>query len=333
MNSSIVLGARHPEFLQEETLADIFRMSAQKHPSKTALIFNDTSFTYAELDRWSDAMADYLAQKGIRPGDSVGLWWPRGPELHIAVLGITKAGAAYVPLDYEMPAERVETVLNEVGAKGYISREKLNLDCPQFTVVNPPLSDETVNKTAGAQPDNWAYVLYTSGSTGKPKGIPITHRQICHLIRSEQSILAISNHDRVYQGFSVSFDMWCEETWISYFAGATLWVADAATAKSIDELADVLRQQRITILHAVPSLLAVMDDDIPSLRLVNAGGEACTTQVLSRWSVPARRFLNSYGPTETTVTATLAELKPGDTITIGQPLPNYNLAVVDEQLN
>ena len=334
MNPSIVLGAHRPDLLHEETLADLFRTSAKNFASNTALIFQDHSVTYAELDRWSDAMAQSLHQQGIRPGDPVGLWWPRGLELHVAVLGIVKAGASYVPLDYEMPAERVETVLKEVGAKGYISQSKLDLDSPIFTVVPQPLHSDTITITPCAIPDNWAYVLYTSGSTGKPKGIPIAHRQICHLIRAEQTVLEITSTDRVYQGFSVSFDMWCEETWISYFAGATLWVADAATAKSIDELADILRQQRITVLHAVPSLLAVMEDDISSsLRIVNAGGEACTTHVLSRWSIPSRRFFNSYGPTETTVTATLITLKPGDPITIGIPLPNYNLAVVDEQLN
>jgi non-ribosomal peptide synthetase-like protein len=328
-----VLGAHRPDLLQEETLADIFRTSAKKHAARTALIFNHTSLTYSELDRWSDAMAAYLFQQGIKPGDSLGLWWPRGTELHVAVLGIVKAGAAYVPLDREMPAERVEAVLREVGAKGCISQDKLDLDCPIFSVISQPKPGEAITAPPGAQPDNWAYVLYTSGSTGKPKGIPITHRQICHLVRAEQTVLDIHPSDRVYQGFSVSFDMWCEETWISFFAGASVWVADAATAKSIDELDDVLRRNRITILHAVPSLLAVMDDDIPLLRIVNAGGEACTTQVLSRWSVPTRRFYNSYGPTETTVTATLIALKPGDPITIGNPLPNYNLAVVDDQYN
>jgi non-ribosomal peptide synthetase-like protein len=333
MNPSIVLGIARPDLLHEETLADIFRMSAQKHPSKTALIFGDDSLTYCELDRWSDAMADFLYEKGIRPGDPVGLWQPRGLQLHVAVLGIVKAGASYVPLDYEMPAGRVETVLTEVGAKAYISNDKINISQPAFSVVAQPGKQEKINIHPGAQPDNWAYVLYTSGSTGKPKGIPIAHRQICHLIRAEQTVLDIHTGDRVYQGFSVSFDMWCEETWISYFAGATVWVADAATAKSIDELDDVLRKQHITVLHAVPSLLAVMDDDIPGLRIVNAGGEACTTQVVSRWSIPTRRFYNSYGPTETTVTATLIALKPGDLITIGAPLPNYNLAVVDEQMN
>jgi len=328
-----VLGAHRPDLLHEETLAELFRMSAQKHASKTALIFGDRQLTYAELDRWSDAMADYLSQKGIKPGDAVGVWWPRGMELHIAVLGIVKVGAAYVPLDREMPAERVETVLTEVGAKGYISQDQLNLSCKLFSVVPQPKKDEIIFIPPTAKPDDWAYVLYTSGSTGKPKGIPIAHRQICHLVRAEQTVLEVNSSDKVYQGFSVSFDMWCEETWISYLAGASLWVADAATAKSIDELDVVLRNNRITVLHAVPSLLAVMEDDISSLRIVNAGGEACTTQVLSRWSVPARKFYNSYGPTETTVTATLIALKPGDPITIGIPLPNYNLAVVDEKLN
>ncbi len=185
----------------------------------------------------------------------------------------------------------------------------------------------------GPQPSDYAYVLYTSGSTGKPKGIPISHKQICHLVRAEQTVFDIKPEDKVYQGFSVSFDMWCEETWISYFAGATLWVADNTTSKAIDELSDTLKKENITILHAVPSLLAVMEDTIPSLRLVNAGGEACTPQVLAKWAKEGIKFYNSYGPTETTVTATIAQLNPGDNIVIGQPLPNYNLAVVDDKLN
>lgn len=333
MPPGIVLGISRPDLLLEETLADIFRMSAEKHAAKTALIFEDKSVTYAELDRWSDAMSQHLSEKGIKPGDAVGLWWPRSLELHVAVLGIVKCGAAYVPLDREMPAERVETVLNEVQAKACISDGTLNIDCPVFAVVGQPSANTTILPVKGPAPDNWAYVLYTSGSTGKPKGIPITHRMISHFVRAEQSVLNIRTTDKVYQGFSVSFDMWCEEVWISYLVGATLWVADATTTKSIDELDEVLRKQHITVLHTVPSLLAVMNDDVPLIRLVNAGGEACTAQVVSRWSVPPRQFFNSYGPTETTVTATITTLKPGEPITIGQPLPNYNLAVVDEQLN
>jgi non-ribosomal peptide synthetase-like protein len=329
----IVLGSVRPEFLKNETLADLFQASVNRYGGKTALIFGSVSLSYAQVDRWTNAMAQFLKAKGVSRGDTVGVWLPRGLELHIAVLGIVKSGAAYVPLDREMPAERVETVLNEVGAKACLTLETLSVDCPCFTVVNRPPDNEPFPFVPVPQPDDWAYVLYTSGSTGKPKGIPISHRQISHFVRSENSVLEIKDTDKVYQGISVSFDMWCEEVWISYFAGATLWVADAATSKSIDELDDVMRRNGITVLHTVPSLLGVMNENIPSLRIVNAGGEACNSHVVQRWATASRKFFNSYGPTETTVTATITTLAPGQPITIGLPLPNYNLAVIDEQYN
>ncbi|MCC8425583.1 Pls/PosA family non-ribosomal peptide synthetase [Mucilaginibacter sp. UR6-11] len=330
---SIVLGANRPDLIREETLATLFAKSAVLYADKTALIFHDQSLSYAELDRWSNAIAEYLNKKGITRGSKVGVWWQRGLELHAAILGIVKSGATYVPVDREIPAERVELILDEVGADGVFSLQKLNSSCPRLLVPPMPAFGTMVKLAKGPQPDDCAYVLYTSGSTGKPKGIPISQKQICHLVRSEQTVFNIRETDKVYQGFSVSFDMWCEETWISYFAGATLWVSDNTTSKAIDELGDVIRQQNITILHAVPSLLAVMDDNINSLRLVNAGGEACTPQVLAKWARPGIDFYNSYGPTETTVTATIAALNKDDKIVIGDPLPNYNLAVVDADLN
>ena len=329
---SIVIGNQRPEFTRDETVGDIFRSAVSSHGAKTAFIFNEETLTYTQLDQWSDAVAAFLNSQGIGAGHSVGLWWPRSIELPVAILGIVKSGAAYVPLDREMPAERVHVVMQEVGASACFSDALDETSCQVFRIPSFPKDPSAAQFLISAQPDDRAYVLYTSGSTGKPKGIPITHRQICHLIRSEQSVIKILPQDKVYQGFSVSFDMWCEETWISLSAGATIWIADATTAKSIDELSDVLRKEKITILHAVPSLLAVIDDDIPTLRLINAGGEACTTQVLNRWSKPGYNvFFNSYGPTETTVTSTMIPLRPGDPITIGNPLPNYNLAVVDDQ--
>ncbi|UCJ04767.1 amino acid adenylation domain-containing protein [Chitinophaga pendula] len=334
IKDSILTGAHHPEFIREETIADIFRQAAALYEDKTALIFGDQSLSYRQLDAWSDHIAAFIASKGIRPDAPVGVWHTRGLSLHAVILGIVKSGATYVPLDREMPEERVQVVLQEVGAVACFSDGAPQVSCPVFTVPERRDSYPSLPVPAGPGPDDRAYVLYTSGSTGKPKGIPIKQRHICHLIRSEQEVLGVRADDIVYQGFSVSFDMWCEETWISLSAGATLWVADAISAKSIDEISDILRRQRVTILHAVPSLLAIMDDNIPTLRIINAGGEACTTAVLNRWSKPGQNiFYNSYGPTETTVTATMAPLHPGDAISIGHPLPNYNLAVVDEQFN
>ncbi|MBS1622742.1 MAG: amino acid adenylation domain-containing protein [Bacteroidetes bacterium] len=327
---SIIIGPVRPDLIREETLADMYRASASLRPHKTALIFDDRSVTYAELDRWTDAIAAFLQSRGIGRGFSVGLWWPRSLELHAAILGIVKSGAAYVPLDREMPLERVQTVMQEVGAAACFTDSDDDMCCATLRVPPMPDADTFVTVSSGPLPADRAYVLYTSGSTGRPKGIPIAHRQIAHLVRSENSLLGIREDDKVYQGFSVSFDMWCEEVWIGLHAGATIWIADATTAKVVDELSEVLREQRITVLHAVPSLLAVMDEDIPSLRLVNAGGEACTPQVLNKWAHGDRKFFNGYGPTETTVSASYAELRAGDKITIGKPLPNYNMAVVDE---
>ena len=322
-----LLGDVRPDLVRDETLGDVFRVSAARFGAKVALCFGNQTLSYEQLDAWSDAIAHQLHDAGVQAGDHVGVWYPRGLELHALLLGIMKSGAAYVPLDREMPAERVASVLAEVGALVCFSDTECGLLITRLTPVPPPSQRPPVPRCS-ATGAHTAYVLYTSGSTGRPKGIPITHAQICHLVRAENEVIGIRSEDRVYQGFSVSFDMWCEETLISYLAGATIWVADATTARAVDELGEKLRAQSISVLHAVPSLLAVMDASVPSLRIVNAGGEACPPQVVARWAIPGRTFYNSYGPTETTVTATMVALQPGDPISIGRPLPNYNLAVV-----
>lgn len=331
MKKSILCGFAMPQLIKEETLVNIFSDSVVQHGNKTALIFNDVSLSYAQLDHWSNLIANLLIKQGLTDGKVIGVWHKRSLELHVAILAIVKAGCTYVPVDYDMPLERVQTVFIEGNISAYFGDKAIELEIQNITVVNLPVEKVSLTPITYSSITN-AYILYTSGSTGKPKGIPITQQQICHLVRSENEIIKITAQDIVYQGFSVSFDMWCEETWISYFSGATLIVADAVTTKAVDELSDFLRKHKITVLHAVPSLLSVIDDDIPTLRLVNAGGEACTAKVLKQWAKAGRQFFNSYGPTETTVTSSMICLKADETITIGHPLPNYNYAVVDEQL-
>lgn len=329
-NPSIQKGVEYKALLLDETLITLFSHTVSGFPEKTALVFNNDKISFKSLDLWSNAIAARLQQNGIKNGDCIGIILPRGLELHAAILGVLKAGATYVPLDYELPADRVLAILSEVRAAAYLSLSILPAGLLKIEL--PGREIEYTDFYPLARPDDNAYVIYTSGSTGKPKGIPITHRQICHLIRAEQTLLKIKSTDIVYQGFSVSFDMWCEETWISFFAGATLIVADAVTAKAIDGLTRFIEIHAITVLHAVPSLLAAMDSGAPLLRLINAGGEACTIPVVEKWKRPGLEFFNSYGPTETTVTATMVKLEIGDKITIGKPLPNYNIAVVNEQL-
>jgi non-ribosomal peptide synthetase component F len=187
---AILLGEVQPSFLKNESLADIFRQTAAQYPTKVALIFNEKEISYQDLNHWSDAFAVVLIQHGISVGDAIGVWLKRGIELHVAILGIVKAGATYVPLDYEMPKERVETVLLDVNAKACISSNSLEINIPIYDVV--PFSNQLLELPDLTIPTtNYAYILYTSGSTGKPKGIPIMQKQICHLVRAENCILRI----------------------------------------------------------------------------------------------------------------------------------------------
>ena len=184
-----------------------------------------------------------------------------------------------------------------------------------------------------ALPSHPAYVIYTSGSTGKPKGIAITQGSICHFLRSENSVLGVRQSDRVYQGFSVAFDMSFEEIWISYLVGACLWIAPREVALDPEALPQALEQNHVTVLHAVPTLLALFSRDVPSLRIINLGGEMCPESLVARWAKAGRQIFNTYGPTEATVSASLAELHANEAVTIGKPLPNYGLLVIDTSID
>jgi len=196
----------------------------------------------------------------------------------------------------------------------------------------PPGRDESLAPPLPkANPSDPAYVIYTSGSTGQPKGIVISHRGICHFLRAENELLGVSAQDRVYQGFSVAFDMSFEEIWISYLVGATLWIAPPEVVGDPELLAQTLQRERITVLHAVPTLMSLLNAVPPAIRLINLGGEACPPAVAEKLAGAGRKLFNTYGPTEASVSASLAELRPGCPVSIGLPLPNYGLLVVDEQ--
>src|ERR1035437_3214765 len=333
---AILRGPARPDLLRNECLTDILVATARRRPQHPALIWGERIVTYGELNASSDAMAGALFRRGAAAGRVVGLFMPRGADLLIAQAGIIKSGAAWLPFDAEFPLERVKTCLQSANAIGLVTcRDWLprlaELPVPAWAIEDL-LADKNSKQLCGvAQPSDPAYVIYTSGSTGQPKGIVISQRGICHFLRSENEILGVRETDRVYQGFSVAFDMSFEEIWISYLVGATLWIAPASLVGDPDLLAQTLTRERITVLHAVPTLVSLIDDPLSGVRLINLGGEACPDSLAQRLGRPGRRLFNTYGPTETSVTATAAELKPGEPVTIGMPLPKYGLIIVDEQ--
>ncbi len=338
----VLRGPHRPDFLRNETLPDILEATAQHMPDKTALVCGEHALSYAELNALADRVASGLITQGVRSGQRIGLWLPRGVDLLVAQAGIAKAGAAWLPFDADTPVARIDVCLDDAESPGLLTCRALLPLLEEFAWPVWVLEDlleavpdgaELARRGADFTPDCPAYVIYTSGSTGKPKGIAVSQRSIAHFLRSENAVLGVRAEDRVYQGFSVAFDMSFEEIWISYLAGATLWLAPRHVVGDPHALPEVLEANGITVLHAVPTLLALFPRDVAGLRLINLGGEMCPQALVERWATPQRQLFNTYGPTEATVSASLAELHRGEPVTIGKPLPNYGLLVVDEALN
>ncbi|SHE87734.1 non-ribosomal peptide synthetase terminal domain of unknown function [Seinonella peptonophila] len=335
-------GLSMPHLLQEECLHQIFEAAADLFPDHAALVFDQDIMTYAELDERSNKFARFLRLQGVRRGSRVAILLDRSFEQYIAILAILKAGGAYVPLDPEYPADRISYILEDCDIQLIITRQSLtedmHLTCTQVDVFQQAveISKQSAERLSLAETElesnDLSYVIYTSGSTGRPKGVMIEHRNVCHQVRAAQTIYQVSETDRVYQGFTIAFDASVEEIWMALANGAALVIRTETYSQAGNQLPQLLTQAGITVLSCVPTLLTMWEDDIPTLRLLIVGGEECPNYIVKRWANPQRRMYNTYGPTEATVIATYAECVVDQPVTIGKPLPNYQVYVLDEQL-
>jgi amino acid adenylation domain-containing protein len=293
--------------LREITAHELFEKQVEQTPKNTAVVFNDTRLTYEELNRRANHCAHYLRSIGVDPETKVGLLVERGPELVIGLLGILKAGGAFVPLDPAYPAERLAFMLCDAGVQVVATQKQLahKLSAVQVVYLDEVPGGNDENPHSEVTPDSLAYVIYTSGSTGTPKGVLIEHRGVCNMAQAQTRLLRVRPEDRVLQFASLSFDAAIFEIVMAVAHGATLCLAPresllpgASLNRLIDELA-------ITTLTLTPSALAVLPaDELLTLRTMIAVGEACSAELVARWS-KGRNFFNAYGPTETTIWATV----------------------------
>jgi non-ribosomal peptide synthetase-like protein len=317
-------------------LSDLFFSRAESAPDSVAAIFGERATTYRQMADQVEAMARGLVAAGVKPGQFVGLWMTRSLDLQIALLAILRAGAAYLPFDQAAPADRVAVCLKDAEAVALVADHTTQelaagLPLPVLPAGSLARADGTLPDLASERrPEDPAYLIYTSGSTGLPKGVLISHRNICHYLTAAQTLFQLTAEDVVFQGASVAFDLSLEEIFLPYLAGARLWIASQEVLQDTENLAARMAAAGITVLDTVPTLLALLTEDVPTLRVVILGGEACPPALTAKWCRPGRKLFNSYGPTETTVVATAIELKPQDPITIGRALPGYTTYVVDE---
>ncbi|WP_431877566.1 condensation domain-containing protein [Amycolatopsis sacchari] len=295
--------------LPATTLAELFSAQVARTPDATAVVFEGSSLTYAELDARAAALARQLAAAGVGPDRIVGIRQDRSLDLIVSLLAVHKAGGAYLPLDPSYPPERLDFMI---------------ADAQPAVVLPASLKGEAEPHPAG--PDNAAYVIYTSGSTGRPKGVVVTHRAIVNRLLWMQHEYGLTAEDTVLQKTPSSFDVSVWEFFWPLITGAKLVLAKPGGHKDPDYLAEIMRQ--VTTVHFVPSMLRVYGDR-PLPKRVITSGEALPSE-LARPQVH-----NLYGPTEAAVDVTYwpaAEGVGNGTVPIGRPVWNTSVHVLDRFL-
>lgn len=327
-----------------------FEQLAISQPHAPALYFENNSLSYAELNNRANQLANFLRDHGIGVDDVVGVCLPRSIDLVVALYGIHKAGAAYLPLDPDYPTDRLDYMSENANAKLLLSRTDntwvpANVDYP---IINMD-RDSTQWSTASTQDpgvpvplDALAYVIYTSGSTGRPKGVACHHRGLINRLEWMQSEYGLTAQDRVLQKTPFSFDVSVWEFFWPLMTGAALVLARPGEHKDAEQLASLIQYHAITTAHFVPSMLRAFLDEptsiqCKSLQRVICSGEALPGDLAARFQkcLPAGLH-NLYGPTEAAIDVSYWACVSEDgsrAVPIGRPIANTTLHILDASLN
>ncbi|MEU7143615.1 non-ribosomal peptide synthase/polyketide synthase [Nocardia sp. NPDC046473] len=328
------------------TVVDLFRVQVARTPDAVAVVCAGTEVTYRELDARSDALASVLISRGVGPDRVVAVALPRSVKLIVALLGVLKAGGAYLPIDPGYPSDRVAFVLADAAPVVAVTDSLTANALPQNATPHLCLDTADVGEvrpdlTSAVRPQNLAYVIYTSGSTGVPKGVGITHRNVVNLVAQAWSAGA---DDRVLVHSSVAFDASTYEIWPALCGGATLVVAGEQRSDLV-EITRLVETWSVTKIFATPPLLSALVDHVESLtdnpfqsvRQVNTGADTLTSGLVDALKAKCGvyRVDNLYGPTEATVDVTAYRVPDdvvGAVVPIGMPVANTRVFVLDSWL-
>ncbi|WP_426751162.1 amino acid adenylation domain-containing protein [Myxococcus sp. Y35] len=332
----------HVSFVEDTCAHHLFEAQVARTPDATALEFEGEALTYRELNARANQLAHHLQLTGVGPDTPVGLCCTRSPELVIGMLGILKAGGAFVPIDPSYPQDRIAYILRDAAVPILVTLSDIADELPSQGEQLVCLDDDwrvisrqpTHAPEARTLPDNLAYVIYTSGSTGRPKGTLLHHRGLSNTAQAAVLRHHFSPASRVLQFASPSFDASVCEVFASLLAGACLVLAPTDALLPGPPLQSFLSSHSISAATLTPSVLALLQpDSLPSLRTLICAGEASSQELVRRWASHGRTLLNAYGPTEASVCASINPHLSPDSLHIGSPWPNTHLFVLDSSLN
>lgn len=335
--------APYPKY---ESIHQMIEEQAKHNPHQIAVQFNDQSISYASLNKKSNVLAAKLIQLGVEANTIVGLYTNRGTKLIIAILGILKAGAAYLPLDPEYPEERIQFMIEDSGAAYVVSQAAL-LGKLNFTKIPLINLEETINYNTltnapniSCSPDSLAYIIYTSGSTGKPKGVKIQHKNLLHSTLSRFAYYP-SNPYAFLLLSSFSFDSSVAGVFWTLCSGGTLVIAPHRIEQDIFQLGELISNNKVSHTLMLPSLYsAVLNhaafEQLKNLKIVMVAGEACPLKLVSKHykKLPNTKLYNEYGPTEASVWCIAHAIHANETefVPIGKPIPNAQTYILNPQL-
>lgn len=325
---------------QDMSLPGLFSARAAAIPDAVALMFNDITLTYQELEERSNQFAHYLRDKGVCRDTLVPLCMERSPEMIISIYGIMKAGGAYVPIDPEYPTDRIQYILTDTGAGIIVSSPAVSSKLAAAAVGIELVMATDKHLFSGypvtALPDgpaanDLAYVIFTSGSTGKPKGVLVEHGGVVNLIHDQREALQLTTGSRLLQFASVGFDASCMEIFTALSHGAVLVLPRKEDLMSAAGFAALINKRKVEIAFLPPSYLHSMREMLTRVKTVISCGEPLNREDGRFLQARGVRFINAYGPTENSIctTVSLDPIREDGVIVIGKPVANMQLYILD----
>ncbi|QIR40546.1 amino acid adenylation domain-containing protein [Tolypothrix sp. PCC 7910] len=337
------------EYPKDKCIHQLIEYQVKQYPNHIAIEFENEELTYSQLNNRANQLAHYLQEIGVKSGTIVGICVNRSLDMIIGILGILKAGCAYVPIDPSYPQERVAWILENTQTPVLLTQELLVEKLPkhQARVICLDSAWELIkhqdqdNPTLQITPNDIAYIIYTSGSTGKPKGVQITHRNLVH-----STCARINYYQEPISRFlllsSFAFDSSVAGIFWTLCCGGTLVLPQEGLQREVTKLVELIHQYQISYLLSLPSLYSLIlqqakREQLNSLHTIIVAGETCSNELVKRHQeyLPQAHLYNEYGPTEGTVWSTVYHCQPQELtkIPIGRPIHNTQIYILDSNLH
>jgi amino acid adenylation domain-containing protein len=325
------------QYPKERTWVQLFEAQVDRSPQATALVFDQQRLSYQQLNQRANQLAHHLRALGVGPESLVGICAERSLEMVVAILAVLKAGGAYLPMDPLYPAERLSFMLEDARVAVVLTQQKIQREWPEQTkVLHLDKLDLTQHSTDNpaplSKPENLAYVIYTSGSTGKPKGVALEHRSLNAFAHWAKELYTPEELDGVLAGTSICFDLSVFELLVP-----VCWGGKVILASNVLQLPELPAVDEVRLVNTVPSAATelVRLKAIPSgVQVINLAGEPLRQDLVEQLYAlgTVKKVYDLYGPTEDTVYSTCALRQPGGRATIGRPLANKQVYILDEQM-